>query len=156
MLFAGTIEAKLDAKSRVFFPSEFRRQLTVADAQLVLRRDAYQPCLVIYPGTVWQAEVAQLRARLNRWNPQEAMMLRQFMAEAQVMTLDASGRLLLPRRCIEAFGIDRSVCFVGVDDRVELWQPETLQHTLLPNDQFSALAETMASRLMHDAPPLQP
>ena len=97
MLFAGTTEAKLDAKGRVFFPSEFRRQLTEADTQLVLKRDAFQQCLVVYPFSVWQAEVAHLRQRINRWDRREAMFFRQFLADAQMLTLDASGRILIPR-----------------------------------------------------------
>ena len=51
MRFTGTIEAKADAKGRVFFPAMFRKVLASAgEEQLVLSRDAFQPCLVLYPG----------------------------------------------------------------------------------------------------------
>ena len=49
MRFVGTIDAKLDVKGRVFLPSDFRKQLAGSDQQLVLKRDAYQPCLVSIP-----------------------------------------------------------------------------------------------------------
>lgn len=55
MRFTGTIDAKLDAKGRVFLPSDFRKQLAESDPRLVLKRDVYQPCLVIYPYAVWNA-----------------------------------------------------------------------------------------------------
>ena len=44
MRFTGTIEAKADAKGRVFFPAMFRKVLASAgEEQLVLSRDAFQP-----------------------------------------------------------------------------------------------------------------
>ncbi len=147
MLFAGTTEAKLDAKGRVFFPSEFRRQLTEADTQLVLKRDAFQQCLVVYPFSVWQAEVAHLRQRINRWDRREAMFFRQFLADAQMLTLDASGRILIPRRYQEECHIGTTVSFVGADDRVELWDAATMKDAFLSPVEMDSTMEGLAGRL---------
>ena len=69
MRFTGTIEAKADAKGRVFFPAMFRKVLASAgEEQLVLSRDAFQPCLVLYPRSVWDEQLDSLRAGLSRWN----------------------------------------------------------------------------------------
>ena len=47
--FLGNIEAKADAKGRVFIPATFRKQLQAAsEERLVLRKDVYQDCLVLY------------------------------------------------------------------------------------------------------------
>lgn len=100
MRFTGTIDAKLDAKGRVFLPSDFRKQLAESDPRLVLKRDVYQPCLVIYPYAVWNAEVDALRAKLNRWDPRQAMLFRQFLANVEVFTLDGNGRFLISRKCL--------------------------------------------------------
>lgn len=52
----GNIEAKADAKGRVFIPATFRKQLQAAsEERLVLRKDVYQDCLVLYPESVWFA-----------------------------------------------------------------------------------------------------
>ena len=49
MRFLGNSEAKTDAKGRVFFPAVFRKQLqTAAEECLILRKDTYQDCLVLY------------------------------------------------------------------------------------------------------------
>lgn len=54
MRFLGNSEAKTDAKGRVFFPAVFRKQLqTAAEECLILRKDTYQDCLVLYPESVW-------------------------------------------------------------------------------------------------------
>jgi MraZ protein len=142
MRFSGIITAKLDAKGRVYFPSAFRRQLPAADSDLMIRRDVYQPCLVVYPRTVWESEVDRLGQRLNRWNPREAMLLRRFMAGADLLTLDDDGRFLLPKRRLEEVDIAREVAFVGVGDRVELWNVEAANALAKPDDELASLMET--------------
>ena len=77
MRFLGNIEAKTDAKGRVFLPSVFRKVLQVSgEESLVLRKDVFQPCLVLYPQSVWNAQLDELRTRLNKWNPEHQQMLR--------------------------------------------------------------------------------
>lgn len=124
MKFIGTTAAKMDAKGRVFFPSAYRKQMNETETEFILRRDAYQPCLVIYPLDVWEQEVDRLRERLNRWNPQEAMVFRRFLADAEVLTLDTAGRFLISKRLQRLVGLEREVTFVGADDRLELWAAE--------------------------------
>lgn len=128
MLFTGTIQARQDAKGRVFFPSAFRKAVA-GEARFVLKKDVYQDCLVVYPYDVWEAEVSELRARLNRWNPAEAMLLRQFLSDVEVFALDAAGRFLIPRR-FKALGLGAEVTFVGLDDRIEIWDKARLEATL--------------------------
>ena len=54
--FLGNIEAKTDAKGRVFIPAGFRRQLqSASEERLVLRKDVFQDCLVLYPDS-WAKE----------------------------------------------------------------------------------------------------
>lgn len=53
MRFLGTIDSKTDAKGRVFLLASFRKVLSTAGAErLVLRKDIFQPCLVLYPESV--------------------------------------------------------------------------------------------------------
>ena len=69
MRFLGNIEAKTDVKGRAFLPSAFRKVLgTSGEISLVLRKDVFQPCLVLYPESVWNEQMDTLRSRLNRWN----------------------------------------------------------------------------------------
>lgn len=47
--FLGNIEAKIDAKARIFVPAAFRKILQSADQNtLILRKDIFQNCLVLY------------------------------------------------------------------------------------------------------------
>ena len=50
MRFLGNIEAKTDAKGRVFLPATFRKVLqTGGEETLMMRKDVHQRCLVLYP-----------------------------------------------------------------------------------------------------------
>lgn len=143
MRFSGTIPARTDAKGRVFFPSVYRRLLSAEEQEFVLRRDVYEPCLVVYPRKVWEREVDGLRRRLNRWNPREAMLLRQFMADAEVFGLDANGRFLIPKRLLQAAGIVHELVFVGMDDRLELWSKERMERPFVEAADFGAALEKL-------------
>lgn len=146
MRFTGTIDAKLDAKGRVFLPSDYRRQLLESDSRLVLKRDIYQPCLVVYPHEVWDEEVNALRSRLNRWNPKHAMLFRQFMADVEVFKLDANGRFLIPKRLLQSCDIDHAVSFVGVDDRIEIWSAERTEQPFLSPEAYAATMEELMGK----------
>ena len=102
MRFLGNIEAKVDAKGRIFLPAAFRKVMqSSGEEQVVVRKDVFQDCLVIYPESVWNEQVDALRSRLNRWNKQHQQIYRQFVSDVEVVTLDASGRMLLSRRALE-------------------------------------------------------
>ena len=70
MRFLGNSEAKTDVKGRVFLPAIFRKQLQEsAEEYLIMRKDTFQSCLVLYPESAWNEQMNQLRDRLNRWDP---------------------------------------------------------------------------------------
>lgn len=144
MRFYGTIQARRDAKSRVFFPAAFRRQAGAeSDARFIMRRDIHEPCLVIYPSDVWENEVAALRSRLSGWNRGQAMLLRQFMAEIEEFGLDAQGRFILPQRFAAVCGIEADVTFIGMDDRIELWPSQRLETPFVDPGTFSQELEAL-------------
>ncbi len=135
--FLGNTEAKLDAKARVFVPASFRKQLlSTGQSELIIRKDIFQNCLVLYPILVWEEEVANLRSRLNRWNPRQQQTFRQFVVDAERVEMDANGRILIPKRCQEMIGIENEIRFIGVDNTIEIWTKEGLNEVLLTVEDF--------------------
>lgn len=136
--FLGNIEAKIDAKARVFVPASFRKILQSADQNtLILRKDIFQECLTLYPLQVWEEELAHLRSKLNRWDKTQQALFRQFVVDAERLEMDTNGRILIPKRYIQMMRITSDIHFLGVDNTIELWTREALQATLIPNDEFS-------------------
>lgn len=93
MRFLGNIEAKTDAKGRAFLPAVFRKVLNASgEESLVLRKDIFEPCLVLYPESVWNERMDTLRRRLSRWNRRDQMIYRQYVTDVEMITLDGNGR----------------------------------------------------------------
>ena len=148
MRFLGNVEAKTDAKGRAFLPAVFRKVLSASgEENLVLRKDVFQPCLVLYPESVWNSRLDMLKAQLKPWKPVHQQMFRQFVSEAEVVTLDGNGRFLISKRLQRAAGISQDLQFIGMDDTIEIWSPADLQKTLRSDDEFGADFE----RIMHGA-----
>ncbi|MGI6231271.1 MAG: division/cell wall cluster transcriptional repressor MraZ [Prevotella sp.] len=126
MRFLGNIEAKMDAKGRAFLPSTFRKVLAASGEEgLVLRRDIFENCLVIYPRQIWNAEMDEMRARLSRWDRQQQMVFRKFVSGVTDLSMDGNGRILIPRTFLDAVGIGQQIRFVGMGDTIEIWPDDT-------------------------------
>ena len=122
MRFLGKIEAKTDAKGRAFLPATFRKVLQAAGEEtLVLRRDVFQPCLVLYPESIWNQRLDALKTRLSQWSAEHQKVLRQFVSEAENVTLDGNGRFLISKRLLQTASIQQDICFIGMDDTIEIW-----------------------------------
>ena len=138
MRFLGNIVAKTDAKGRAFLPAVFRKVLQASgEENLVLRKDVFQKCLVLYPESVWNERLDMLKGQLRQWKPIHQQMFRQFVSEAEVVTLDGNGRFLISKRLQRMAGISQDIQFIGMDDTIELWSPEDLQQTLRSEEEFS-------------------
>lgn len=135
MRFIGDYTAKTDAKGRVFLPAQFRRTLeTEGEMRLVLRNDLFQHCLVLCPESVWNAELDDLKSKLNRYNSKHQMMWRRFVANAELVELDSNGRFLIGKRKLEFAGIKSEVRFLAVDERIEVWDKDALERVLSEGD----------------------
>ena len=138
MRFLGNIEAKTDAKGRAFLPAVFRKVLQASgEENLVLRKDVFQPCLVLYPESVWNTRLDMLKQQLRPWKPAHQQIFRQFVSEAEVVTLDGNGRFLISKRLQRAAGINQDIQFIGMNDTIELWSPQDLTKTLRTDEDFS-------------------
>ena len=158
MRFLGNIEAKADSKGRVFLPAGFRKVLQASgEDQIVMRKDVFQDCLVLYPESVWNEQVDMLRSKLNRWNKQHQQIYRQFVSDVELVNLDASGRMLIPRRHQQLVGITQEVRFLGVGDTIEIWAGGKDSKPFMDAEDFGrALEELMEEPLSTQPPSTQP
>ena len=146
MRFLGNIEAKIDAKGRAFLPASFRKVLQAEkEERLVLRKDVFQPCLVLYPETVWNEQMDAMRQRLNRWNKQHQQVFRQFVSEVELIALDGNGRFLIPKRYQRLASIEQDIKFVGLGDTIEIWDVQKAEEQQMAPEEFgNALEQLMA------------
>ena len=144
MRFLGNIEAKIDAKGRAFLPAVFRKVLqTSGEENLVLRKDVFEDCLVLYPESVWNEQMDLVRSRLNRYNAQHQKIFRQFVSQVELLTLDGNGRFLIPKRYLQMAGIQQSVKFTGNGDTIEIWASEKAEAAMMSAEEFGAAMQSV-------------
>jgi MraZ protein len=142
MRFLGNIEAKTDIKGRAFLPVVFRKVLQASgEENLVMRKDIFQDCLVLYPESVWNEQMDALRQKLNRFNEQHQRIFRQFVSEVEMLTLDGNGRFLIPKRYLQAADIRQSIKFIGMGDTIEIWASERVEQSRMGNEEFGKALE---------------
>lgn len=144
MRFLGNIEAKADAKGRAFLPAIFRKVLQASgEDNLVLRKDVFESCLVLYPERVWKEQLDILRQRLNRWDKEQWQIFRQFVSDAEVISLDGNGRFLIPKRYLKFAGIEQELKFIGVDDTIEIWSKDNSETPFVNPQNFGSALQSL-------------
>lgn len=142
MRFIGDYQAKTDAKGRVFLPAAFRKILEAeGELTLIIRNDIFQKCLVLYPESVWNSQLDNLKSNINPWNSKQQMILRQFVADAEVAELDSQGRILLSKKKLVYAGIEGEVRFLAMDDRIEIWSKQALDDLMSQSDDLGSNLE---------------
>ena len=135
--FLGNIDAKTDVKGRVFIPASFRKTLQLSgNACLILKKDIFQNCLILYPETVWNDELEKLRERLSIWNEEQQNIFREFIRDVEMLEIDSNGRVLIPKRYLQMAGVISEVRFVGVFDKIEVWSKNNLEKTKMDAESF--------------------
>lgn len=148
--FIGDYTCKIDAKGRIILPMVFKKQLPAsAQDHFVVRRDIFERCLVLYSSEDWNRQVERIRSRINPYNREHNLFLRNFFKGTAELTLDNNNRLLIPRRLLDLAGIKRDVVLAGQDGRIEMWAADLYEKIDMPTDDFANLAEKlMGNRLI--------
>ncbi len=140
--FIGDYECKIDEKGRVLFPSSLRRQVSSASPdRFVVKKDIYEECLVLYPLEEWERQTEIIRRNTNPYNREHNLFIREFFRGTAEVTLDSSGRLLLPKRLLDMVGIGRDIVMVGMNGKIEIWAKEKYDASQLGSADFANLAE---------------
>jgi MraZ protein len=148
--FIGDYTCKVDAKGRIILPMAFKKQMpSGAPDHFVVRRDIFDRCLVLYSIDDWNRQLETIRGRINPYNREHNLFLRNFFKGTAELSLDNNNRLLIPKRLMEVAGIGRDVVLAGQDGRIEIWAADLYEKIDMPSDEFANLAEKlMGNRLI--------
>ena len=141
--YIGEYACKVDAKSRVLMPAGLLKQLPASlRERFVINRSVFQKCLVLYPMDLWEETMKRL-GKLNRFNQDNDSFIRQFTSGAIHVEVDATNRILLPKRLLEFAGIGSELVFSANLNNIEIWSAATYDSVVTINDpdSFARLAE---------------
>jgi MraZ protein len=149
--FIGDYACKVDAKGRIILPAAFKKQMP-ADAQdhFVVRKDIFENCLVLYSIEDWNRLLEKLRSRINPYNREQNMFLRNFFKGTAELSLDNNNRLLIPKRLFDLAGAERDVVLAGQDGRIEIWAADKYEKIDMPSGDFADLAEKLMGSKLND------
>jgi len=139
--FIGEFECKLDAKGRLMLPSGLRKQLDPAAQERFVMNRGFEKCLVLYPKNDWEYISAEVN-KLNQYVKKNREFIRYFYRGATEFGLDATGRMLFPKRMLEYASVKKEVVLFAYGNRIEIWDKETYSGLLTDEpDEFAKLAE---------------
>lgn len=145
--FHGSAENKLNSKGQVAIPARFRSVLPEEDRSknyVILRGEGQ--CLYMY--TYRQFATIKDNARRVAEERDDGAFYRSFMAAATSVEIDTQGRFVLPQQLMKEVGIKGpSVQFIGVDDRIEIWDPEVYASSSGMADKYAELLRSEAGRI---------
>jgi len=139
--FIGDHICKVDSKGRILFPAALKKQLVNNAGHFVVKKDIYENCLVIFTTEEWNKQKADIQAQLNSFNKEHNQFLRKFFRGAAEISLDGNGRILIPKRLLEAVAIDKEIMLSGQDAKIEMWAKEGYDSMDENELDFAALAE---------------
>jgi MraZ protein len=149
--FLGDYMCKVDVKGRIILPMAFKKQMP-ADAQdhFVVRKDIFEDCLVLYSIEDWNIQLEKIRKRINPYNREHNMFLRNFFKGTAELSLDNNNRLLIPKRLMDLIGAERDVVLAGQDGRIEIWSGSVYDTIGMAPRDFADLAEKLMGGNFND------
>ncbi len=140
--FKGEFECKLDAKGRLMFPSRLKVSLPAENTKSLILKKGFEPCLTIYPLAEWEKIMGRFE-HLDEFDVRARKFERSFLRGADEIEMDSNFRFLIPKKFINELGFKKEVVVVGVNNRIEIWDAETLDNYVAGEDEFSELAADM-------------
>jgi MraZ protein len=145
--FLGEFECKLDAKNRMVLPAALKRQMPDVEREGLVINRGFEKNLVVYTRQEWKNIMERLE-RLNPFDRKNREFIRQFSRGATELSLDAAGRVLIPKSLSAYAGINAELVLSCQINKVEIWD-KAVYDAQWEDDtyDFAALAEEVMGDL---------
>jgi MraZ protein len=121
-MFSGEYTYSIDEKKRLAVPAKFRQLL---GKKAMITRGLDQ-CLFLYPAKEWQV-LAKKISKLPLAQADARSFSRLMLGGAMEVNFDNLGRILIPDYLKNYAGLKKKVIFVGLYDRIEVWDEAEFQ-----------------------------
>lgn len=118
-LFLGNFEHSIDNKNRLRLPSKFKNEFN-GEVVLIKGNDG---CIFIVPKEHFE-KIFKKVCDVPMFDRKAQRSLRFLFSSVNIMEEDNQGRFLLPNNLKNYAKIEKSVVFVGMGQRIELWAKE--------------------------------
>lgn len=116
-MLIGEYFSKITLKNRISVPKKFRREI----GDRIIMAKWYENCLVIVSEPGWKQLLSKLTGRMNTLVKAVRDTDRFILGSAYELDLDSQGRFVIPGNLKEYAKLDEDVIFLGLGDRIEVW-----------------------------------
>lgn len=143
--FIGEYTVKIDDKGRLVLPSAFKSAVSEGeDLKFVVKKDIFADCLEMYTFTEWDRQSEDVKSRLDIFNSKHMLFWREYMRNRAIVEPDPKiGRISIPKKMLEAIGVNKEVVFAGSDFKIEIWAKERYEESGISGEEFISLAESL-------------
>lgn len=120
-MIIGTYFHTIDDKNRLSLPSKFRKEM----GKRVVVTPGLDNCLFVFTAEEWEKKAAHLSGNeVSMFRADNRSLNRYLLGMAVEVEVDAAGRMLIPDHLRNRAHLQSKVVFVGVRDRVEIWEEQ--------------------------------
>ncbi len=126
-MLIGEFKNTLDEKGRILFPVKLR---SVLEEKELMVTQGLDHCLMLFTLNEWAALSQKILGSASLFNDQKRLVLRRFIAPAQKLEFDKTGRLSIPQSLREYAGLKGECTILGINKYMELWDTESYNEYL--------------------------
>jgi len=142
--FIGDFTCKVDVKGRIILPMAFKKQMpTDSQDHFVIRKDIFENCLVLYAIEDWNRQIETIRKKVNSFNPEHNMFVRNYFMGTAELSLDNNNRILVPKKLMDSIKAERDVVLAGQDGKIEIWTVEDYKKMAMKADDLANLGKNL-------------
>lgn len=128
--FLGAYTNKIDAKGRLSTPADYRRALEtglVSGVGEMICYPSFTDPVLECGGTDLVTTLMGMVANYDVFDEQREALEISILSEAQRLSFDENGRIVLPPALREFAGLSGQATFVGLGNRFQIWHPTAYQ-----------------------------
>ncbi len=126
-MFLSTTINKVDRKGRVSVPAAFRVVLAGQAFHGIVAFPSFKHPAVQCGGMDWIEKLGAGVDAYDMFSDEHDALTAALFANAQQLSFDGEGRVLLPENLIAHAGLDERAAFVGRGPLFEIWNPESFE-----------------------------
>lgn len=136
-------ECKIDDRGRLRLPVDLVNKLPESDKNKFVLNRGLDGFVSMFPLSYWETTSAKVN-KLNQYKKQNREFKRFFFRGAEMVEVDSSGRILLPKHLLEFSGIEKEVVLVAYGENIEIWSKEKYKTAYDKEpENFSDMAESV-------------
>lgn len=127
-LFLSTFINKLDKKGRVSVPASFRLAVSGQTFQGIVAFRSYKLPTIEGMGMGRMQQLSDSVDQLDLFSDAQDDLTATIFADAQMLSFDGDGRVILQQILLEHAKIEDTVAFVGRGATFQIWNPKVFEH----------------------------